>query len=118
MAGKHPTPRTAVYGATKAAIHAFAEGLRADLLGSAIRVTVLVPGRVETRLYDQIFGSHEAAAATLYDGFEAVQPADIATVICAALDLPPNVDLTTIEVLPTKQAFGGSSIAAERAGRH
>jgi NADP-dependent 3-hydroxy acid dehydrogenase YdfG len=111
IAGRHPTPKTAVYGATKAALHAFAEGLRQDLLGRSIRVTVLMPGRVETRLYDAIFDGHQAATAALYEDFEAVQPADVAAVICAALDLPPHVDLTAIEVIPTKQVFGGSSIA-------
>jgi 3-hydroxy acid dehydrogenase/malonic semialdehyde reductase len=111
IAGKHPTPNTAVYGATKAALHAFAEGLRCDLLGSAIRVTVLMPGRVQTRLYDGIFGDNDAASAALYDGFEAVQPADVAAVIGAAIDLPPHVDLTAIEILPTKQVFGGSRVA-------
>lgn len=114
IAGKHPTPNTAVYGATKAALHAFAEGLRCDLLGSAIRVTVLMPGRVQTRLYDRIFGGNDLAAAALYDDFEAVQPADVAVVIGAALDLPTHVDLTTIEILPTKQVFGGSRVAPAR----
>lgn len=114
IAGRHPTPNTAVYAATKAALHAFAEGLRQDLLGSSIRVTVLMPGRVETRLYDAIFDGHAGASAALYDDFEAVQPEDIAAVICAAFDLPPRVDLTAIEVLPTKQVFGGSTIAKVR----
>ena len=111
ISGKHPGPNVAAYAATKAALHAFAEGLRCDLLGSNIRVTVLMPGRVQTRLYDGIFGGAENAVTALYDGFDAVQPADIASVINTALDLPLNVDLTTIEILPTKQIFGGSSIA-------
>ena len=111
IAGRHPTPSSAVYAATKAALHAFAEGLRCDLLGSSIRVTVLMPGRVETRLYDDAFGTHDAAEAALYAGFRAVQPADIARVIETALDLPSHVDLTAIEVLPTQQVFGGSRTA-------
>lgn len=111
IAGRHPTPNTATYGATKAALHAFAEGLRCDLLGSAIRVTVLMPGRVQTRLYDGIFGGNDKATEALYDDFDAIQPCDIAAVITSALDLPPRVDLTTIEVLPTKQIFGGSTIS-------
>ena len=116
IAGRHPTPNTAVYAATKAALHAFAEGLRCDLLGTSIRVTVLMPGRVQTRLYDGIFGGTEQAAAALYDDFEAIQPADIAAVITTALDLPANVDLTAIEILPTGQVFGGSTIAQDRGG--
>ena len=111
IAGRHPTPKSAVYAATKAALHAFAEGLRADLLGSNIRVTVLMPGRVQTRLYDGVFGGNQAASAALYDDFEAVQPADVAAVIGHAIDLPANVDLTAIEILPTKQVFSGSAIA-------
>ena len=111
IAGRHPTPNAAVYAATKAALHAFAEGLRCDLLGRDIRVTVLMPGRVQTRLYDGIFGGTEQAAAALYDDFEAVQPADVAAVIESAIDLPRNVDLTAIEILPTQQIFGGSTIA-------
>ncbi len=114
IAGRHPTPNTATYGATKAALHAFAEGLRCDLLGSSIRVTVLMPGRVQTRLYDGIFGGNDKATEALYDDFDAIQPNDIATVITNALDLPPHVDLTTIEVLPTKQIFGGSTISRNR----
>lgn len=111
IAGRHPTPNAAAYVATKAALHAFAEGLRCDLLGSAIRVTVLMPGRVQTRLYDGALGGNEQATAALYDDFEAVQPADVAAVVGHALDQPANVDLTAIEILPTKQIFGGSTIA-------
>jgi len=114
IAGRHSSPNTAVYAATKAGIHAFAEGLRLDLLGSAIRVTVLMPGRVETGLYDGAFGDHNAARAALYDGFEAVQPEDVAAVVMAAMELPGYVDLTAIEILPTKQAFGGNAIARTR----
>lgn len=111
MAGRHPGANAAVYAATKAAIHAFAEGLRQDLLGTAIRVTVLMPGRVQTRLYDAIYGGAAAASAALYDGFEAVQPSELAAVIEHALELPAHVDLTAIEVVPTGQVFGGSQVA-------
>jgi NADP-dependent 3-hydroxy acid dehydrogenase YdfG len=111
IAGRHPTPNSAVYAGTKAALHAFAEGLRGDLLGSNVRVTVLMPGRVQTRLYDGIFGGNDKATTALYEDFAAIQPADIAAVIGHALDLPANVDLTVIEILPTKQFFGGSTIA-------
>ena len=116
IGGRHATPNTAVYGATKAAIHAFAEGLRHDVLGSSIRVTALMPGRVQTRLYDGVFGSHDAAAATLYADFDAVQPADVAGVLLTALDQPAYVDLTAIEILPTRQVFGGSTVARREPG--
>jgi NADP-dependent 3-hydroxy acid dehydrogenase YdfG len=111
IAATRPTANTAVYSATKAALHAFADGLRMDLHGSPVRVTVLAPGRVETNLYDEALGGHEAAVARLYSGAAAVQPADIATLVGMALAMPPYVDVTRIEVLPTTQVFGGSAFA-------
>ena len=74
-----------------------------------------MPGRVETGLDDGVFGDHERAAATLYDGFEAIQPEDVAAVVMTAMELPRYVDLTAIEILPTNQVFGGSSIARKAA---
>ena len=82
-----------------------------DLLGSAVRVTVLAPGRVETNLYDEALGGHDAAVARLYSGAPAVQPADIAALVTMALTMPANVDVTRIEVVPTMQVFGGSTVA-------
>ena len=66
IAASRPTANTAVYSATKAALQAFADGLRMDLHGSAVRITVLAPGRVETNLYDAALGGHDEAAARLY----------------------------------------------------
>ncbi len=111
VSGRHPTPNSALYAGTKAALHAFAEGLRCDLLGTDVRVTVLMPGRVQTRLYDGVFGGHDSAAAALYADVDAIQPDDIARVVTAALDMPPYVDVTAVEILPTRQIFGGSTIA-------
>ena len=111
VAGYRPTANTAVYSATKAALHTFADGLRMDLFGTAIRVTVLAPGRVETRLYDAAMGGHDAAVDRLYSAARAVQPAEIAQLIGVVLDMPEHVDVSRIEVLPTGQVFGGSTVA-------
>jgi 3-hydroxy acid dehydrogenase / malonic semialdehyde reductase len=114
IAATRPTANTAVYSATKAALQAFADGLRLDLHGSAIRVTVLAPGRVETNLYDEALGGHDAAVAKLYAGAEALQPGDIAALVNMVLTMPAHADVTRIEVVPTSQVFGGSSVAANR----
>ena len=76
-----------------------------------VRVTVLTPGRVETNLYDEALGGHDAAVTRLYSGATAVQPADIAALVAMALAMPEHVDVTRIEVVPTMQVFGGSAIA-------
>jgi NADP-dependent 3-hydroxy acid dehydrogenase YdfG len=110
IAGRIAGGGYAVYGATKAGILAFSEALRWDLLGTGLRSTVIVPGRVETHIYDQHFGDHAAAHKALYEGLRAIQPADIARVLLSALDMPAHVDVTIMEVMPTQQVFGGSKI--------
>ena len=111
IAGSRPTANSAVYSATKAALNAFADGLRMDLFGAAVRVTVLVPGRVETNLYDEALGGHDAAVTRLYSGASSIQPGDVAGLVGMALGMPPHVDVTRLEVVPTMQVFGGSTIA-------
>ncbi len=111
ISGSRPTSNTAVYSATKAGLAAFADGLRMDLLGTALRVTLVAPGRVETNLYDATLGGHDAAVAKLYSGATAIQPVDIAALVGVALSLPAHVDVTRLEVMPTAQVFGGSAIA-------
>ena len=112
IAGSRPTANSAVYSATKAALNAFADGLRLDLHGTAVRVTVLTPGRVETNLYDEAMGGHDVAVDRLYSGATAIQPGDIAALVGVALTMPAHVDVTRLEVVPTGQVFGGSAIAA------
>ena len=110
IAGTRPTANTAVYSATKAGLSAFADGLRMDLFGTAIRVTLLAPGRVETRLYDQALGGPEQAAARMYAGAAAIQPSEIAELVGVVLSMPSHVDVTRLEVVPTAQVYGGSQI--------
>ena len=114
IAATRPTAHTAVYSATKAAVQAFADGLRVDLHGTPIRVTVLAPGRVETALYDEALGGHDVAVERLYSGFESLSPADIASLVGLVVTLPAHVDVTRLEVIPTAQMYGGSSIVSTK----
>jgi 3-hydroxy acid dehydrogenase / malonic semialdehyde reductase len=111
IAGTRPTANSAIYSATKAALNAFADGLRMDLHGAAVRITVLAPGRVETNLYDEALGGHDAAVTRLYSGAMSIQPVDVAALVGVALTMPAHVDVTRLEVVPTMQVFGGSTIA-------
>ena len=95
-----PGANFAVYAATKAAISAFAAALRAELSADGIRVTELVPGRVETALYSGVI-SDEARTA-MYAGGGALQPSDIADVVLSVLRLPPHADVTRVDIMPTR----------------
>jgi short-subunit dehydrogenase len=50
-AGLQPTPGWAVYGASKAFVIAFSEGLYDELRGSGVSVTALAPGPVATEFF-------------------------------------------------------------------
>ena len=108
IAGHAPFGGSAIYGASKAGLASFCEALRCDLLGTNVRVTELVPGRVETSLYRDTHGSR--ARDVLYDGYRAVQPQDVARLVRTVIELPVHVDVSRLDILPTDQAVGGGQI--------
>lgn len=107
-AGHAPFMNFAVYCATKAAVGSFAQALRLDLAPAGVRVTEIVAGRVETGLYKDLLSAE--ARAAMYAGNSAVQPQDVATMVLAAAQLPPSVDVARFDILPTHQptATGGA----------
>lgn len=50
MGGFLPVPGQTIYGASKAAVKLFTEGLYAELLGTRVRVTVVFPGAIGTNI--------------------------------------------------------------------
>ncbi len=94
-------PTAAVYSATKFAVRAISDGLRQE--SSAIRVTCVNPGVVESELADSI--THDGTKAVIKDYRSiALQPADIARVILQVIEAPPGVDTTEITIRPTASA--------------
>ena len=101
-AGHAPFANLAVYCATKAAVGGFAQALRLDMAPHGVRVTEIVAGRVETGLYKTLLS--DDARAAMYANKSAVQPGDLARMVCAVLDMPPHVDVARFDILPTHQA--------------
>lgn len=99
-AGHAPGANFAVYSATKAAIAAFATALRAELSPDGIRVTEIVPGRVETALYADVLNTETRQA--MYQDGTSLQPQDIADALLAVLNLPPRADVTRLDIMPTR----------------
>lgn len=107
--GQAPYPSMSAYGASKAGLSLFCDNLRCDLLGTSVRVTEVVPGRVQTDLYRTAIADNQAQAV-LYDGYRPIQPEHIASVIGSAIELPAFVDVARVEVFPTDQATGGGTM--------
>lgn len=100
LAGHTSGPNVAVYSATKSAISGFAAALRADVSQFGIRVTEIVPGRVETQLYKDILDAKTRAA--MYAGNVALQSEDVAKVVVTLLELPPSANVTRFDIVPTR----------------
>jgi NADP-dependent 3-hydroxy acid dehydrogenase YdfG len=94
-------PTAAVYCATKFAVRAISDGLRQE--SSAIRVTCVNPGVVESELAASITHDETKAAIAKYRSI-ALQPADIARAVLQVIEAPPGVDTTEITIRPTASA--------------
>jgi 3-hydroxy acid dehydrogenase/malonic semialdehyde reductase len=105
VAATYPYPGGNVYGATKAFVHQFTLNLRADLLGTAVRATVVEPGMAETEFSLVRFNGDAAKAAKVYDGMKPLSAQDIAETIRWIVSLPAHVNVNAIELMPTQQAF-------------
>ena len=95
-----------VYCATKAAVKALSDGLRIDVADTAIRVTNLKPGLVETNFSNIRFHGDTDRAATVYQGITPLTGDDIADVAVYASNAPAPVQIAEVLILATHQASG------------
>lgn len=118
IAGTYPYPGGNVYGATKAFVHQFSLGLRADLLGTPVRVTSIEPGLVGGTEFSTVrFGGDATRAARLYEGANALTPEDVAEAVHWAALLPERVNINVIEMMPVTQAFAPLAVHRATASR-
>ena len=95
-----------VYCATKAAVKTITDGLRIDVANTAVRVTNLKPGLVETNFSNTRFHGDTERAANVYKGIKPLTGDDIADVAVFAANAPEHVQLAEILVLATHQGSG------------
>jgi 3-hydroxy acid dehydrogenase/malonic semialdehyde reductase len=106
-AAEWPYPGGNVYGAAKAFVHQFSNNLRADLLGTAIRVTDIQPGLAGGTEFSQVrFKGDEKKAAAVYEGTKPLLPGDIADAVHWVATRPPHVNVNTMQIMPVSQAYG------------
>jgi len=88
-------------------VRQFSLNLRADLLGTKVRITDVEPGLVGGTEFSSVrFRGDRAKAAKLYEGADALTPEDIAETIHWIATLPPRLNVNAIELMPVTQAFG------------
>jgi 3-hydroxy acid dehydrogenase/malonic semialdehyde reductase len=107
VAGEFPYPGGNVYGAAKAFVHQFSNNLRADLLGTGIRVTDVAPGLTGGTEFSKVrFKGDEEKAKAVYAGTEPLTADDVADAVYWVATRPAHVNINVVQMMPTSQAFG------------
>lgn len=111
IAGTYAYKGGNVYGATKAFVEQFSLGLRADLVGTAIRVTNLEPGMIGGTEFSNIrFEGDNSAASAVYENCQPLTAQDIAETIRWVVTQPAHVNINRIELMPVCQAPAGLAV--------
>ncbi len=105
VVGRNISPFSAVYGATKFAVHALAEGLRREVGPKGIRVSLVEPGLLLSG-FQEAAGYSDAMVSTFKEKFGPLLIGeDIANTIHFMLSQPPHVHISEIMVRPTRQDY-------------
>jgi NADP-dependent 3-hydroxy acid dehydrogenase YdfG len=92
IAAKRALPGSAVYTATKAGLFGFSRVLSEELRNTGVRVGVLMPGAVDTPLWDSL-GSSPPRDKML-------RPEDVARAAVLMAALPPHASLEELTLMP------------------
>ena len=108
VAGDAAYANGGIYCATKAAVKTLGDGLRIDLAHTAVRVTTVKPGLVETHFSITRFHGDKQRADGVYQGICPLTGDDIADVAFYAANAPAHVQIAEVLVLATHQANGNT----------
>lgn len=111
VAATYPYKGGNAYGGTKAFVRQFSLGLRSDLHGTGVRVTSIEPGMVETEFTLVRTGGDQAASDAIYGGADPMTGEDIAATLLWVAELPPHLNINTLELMPVSQSFAGFQVA-------
>ncbi|KAL4915880.1 hypothetical protein BDW62DRAFT_219112 [Aspergillus aurantiobrunneus] len=104
IAGREPYVGGGIYCATKAAVRAFTESLRKELIAKRVRVITIDPGQVETEFSLVRFYGDQKKADAVYAGCEPLTPDDVAEVIVFTAGRRENVVVADTLLFPNHQA--------------
>lgn len=106
-AGEWPYPGGNVYGATKAFVHQFSLNLRADLLGTPVRVSNIEPGLCGGTEFSTVrFHGDADKASKVYENTTPLTAEDIAETVYWTTTLPAHVNINHLQLMPVCQANG------------
>lgn len=113
VAATYPYKGGAVYAGTKAFVRQFSLDLRCDLAGTGVRVTSIEPGMAETEFTIVRTGGDKEASDRLYAGMSPMRAEDLADLFWWLANLPPHLNINTIELMPVSQTWAGFTVNRE-----
>jgi serine 3-dehydrogenase len=113
VAATYPYKGGAVYAGTKAFVRQFSLDLRSDLAGTGVRVTSVEPGMAETEFTMVRTGGDREASDKLYAGMNPMTSEDLADLFWWLANLPPHLNINTVELMPVSQSFAGFTVSRE-----
>ena len=113
VAANWPYPGSNVYGASKAFVAQFSRNLRSDFAGTGVRVTSLEPGLAESEFSLVRFKGDQEKYKQIYNNANALQPEDIANIILWIAEQPAHININSLEVMPTSQAWDNFKIVKQ-----
>lgn len=103
--GRHISPFSSMYGATKFGVNSLAEALRRQVARSGVRVTLVEPGVVRTEFQESAGYEMEGFGAFMQRIGPVLTADDISRSILFAVSQPPAVHLNDLMVRPTRQEY-------------
>ena len=88
------------YAASKQALKAIADSLRAEVNSLGVRVVSVYPGRTASPMQEEIYKTEGRE----YNPERLLQPEDVASTIISALSLPRTAEVTDINIRPFLKA--------------
>jgi serine 3-dehydrogenase len=113
VAATYPYKGGAVYAGTKAFVRQFSLDLRSDLAGTGVRVTSVEPGLAETEFTIVRTGGDKQASDKLYAGMDPMTSEDLANLFWWLANLPPHLNINTVELMPVSQSFAGFTVSRQ-----
>ncbi|CAM4425938.1 SDR family NAD(P)-dependent oxidoreductase [Vibrio agarivorans] len=107
-------PGAHVYGASKAFVAQFSRNLRSDFAGTGVRVTSLEPGLSESEFSLVRFNGDQDKYNQIYDGTNPLQPEDIADIMFWVAEQPSHININSLEVMPTSQAWDNFKVVKQQ----
>ncbi|MFZ4380230.1 MAG: SDR family NAD(P)-dependent oxidoreductase [Polynucleobacter sp.] len=111
VAANYPYPGGNVYGGTKAFVKQFSLNMRADLIGTPVRVSCIEPGMCGGTEFSNVrFKGDDEKVEKIYSGVQFLSADDIAETVYWSATLPAHMNINVLEVMPVQQSFNALNI--------